>query len=829
MFVVVLLAIATTCQGAALDRVKRDAIVGKMDKTFDFLGVHMGLKYKDAAQPLKGGKIQLKVDDLKKIFPQAQSNKVEVDAEFDGGVAKDDGLFKMVVHYSMVHSDGEGEEKGEAMIERKQTGDVWTTTIKTSASPFGGKTIIPQAINNLEIMVESDRQTKLHAKYVNPTKNRDMHINIDRVPGQSLHLEIVNGDRKHDLTFKVGDLNFRKMDGIFNVAVEGTSLGEAVKGELKGSRNKGVQVLQFELEKGNKKYIQIETKIKMDGLNIEARTKYAVLGGTIAGKVLLKLENGVFNFKNTDSTSDKSVEMTVKLVPGKSLDIEGKKNGESMWTYKTRRNTQSSAAKFEMTLDTEMTLSSNSMVYKFLSAKYPYGAFNTRNNKVKIFVDKKNKNLLAPKFKVEVHLQKDGAKVVDLTADTTGSPYVFKLTAPNFFNRWGISQPSIDVTVDHKIGSSLVIDANILGGLQLEGKRGDNAKNGRDVSLMVKKGGVQMFKITWSTEKINNKKEFKFILHDTLEVNPESILYKNFISQYKILTPFTSRTGEFEIYVNKKGKNLLLNKFYAKGKVMKDGNKALDLLVTTDEKPYKFELFAPALLDKIKPGITEAKISVDHNPGQSLEIKTNFEKFTGLKIYKTGSGNERKVELNGKELIMGDYTLTDNSFSTKITVGDDFLEPKITWKGKLPQTKEEAEAFMLENNIQVKVTGSKRNLDLNLNWKMTKPDFNFGTPENGKISLNAKGNNPRWGDYSLSRDINWKAENKVIELNLKGMAQFAKGGLATSTPIETAVNFKVLVDKKDLIGKFMKKINGKEYSIEFPEGSGVMPKIVWGQ
>ena len=223
--------------------------------------------------------------------------------------------------------------------------------------------------------------------------------------------------------------------------------------------------------------------------------------------------------------------------------------------------------------------------------------------------------------------------------------------------------------------------------------------------------------------------------------------------------------------------------------------------------------------------MTEAKISVEHNLGESLEIKTNFEKFTGLKIYKTGSGNERKVELNGKEMIMGDYTLTDNSFSTKITVGDDFLEPKITWEGKLPQTKEEVEAFMLKNNIQVKVTGSKRNLDLNLNWKMTKPDFNFGTPENGKISLNAKGSNPRWGDYFLSRDINWKAENKIIEVNWTGMAQFAQGTLATATPIETSFKFKVLLDKTDLIGKFMKKINGKEYSIEFPEGSGVMPKI----
>merc|ERR1711970_300171 len=380
-----------------------------------------------------------------------------------------------------------------------------------------------------------------------------------------------------------------------------------------------------------KKYIQIDTKIKMGkNLNIEARTKYAVLGGKIAGKVLLKLENGVFNFENTDSTSKESVALTAKYVEGKSLEIEGKKNGESMWTYKTNRSTNNNNKVFEMTLDTEMTLSSNSKVYKFLSEKYPYGAFTTRSTRVTIFVNKKNKNLLTPKFKIDIQIQKDGEEVVDLTADTTGSPYVFKLTAPNFFKRWGIEQPSIDITVDHKIGSSLLIDANILGGLHLEGKRGDNAKNGRDVSLMVQKGNVQMFKITWSTEKVNNGKEFKFILHDTLDVNPESILYKNIFSQYKILTPFTSRTGEFEIYVNKKDKNLVLNKFYAKGKVMKDGAKALDLLLTTNETPYKFELFAPALLDKL-------------NPGQSLEIKTNFEKFTGLKIYKTGSGNERKV------------------------------------------------------------------------------------------------------------------------------------------------------------------------------------------
>ena len=108
---------------------------------------------------------------------------------------------------------------------------------------------------------------------------------------------------------------------------------------------------------------------------------------------------------------------------------------------------------------------------------------------------------------------------------------------------------------------------------------------------------------------------------------------------------------------------------------MKNGNKALELPNTTNEQPYKLELFAPAVLGNIKPGMTQAKISVVHNPGQSLEMKTNVQTFTGFKIYKTGSGNECKVQLNGKELVMGDYTLTDSSFTTNVTVGDDYLEP----------------------------------------------------------------------------------------------------------------------------------------------------------
>ena len=808
---------------------KRDAMAGKLDRSFDLFGVHVGLKYKDATNPLKGGNLHIKVDDLKAIFKKAHSNKVDVDIDFDGGANTKDGIFKLLVKYLMVHSDGDGTEKGQLLLERSHAGDMWTTVLKTTASPIGGKPLIPAAISNMEVKLESDRKTKFHAMYVNPNKDRDLHLNVVRVPGKSAHVVITNGARKHDLTFKVGDIDFKSLDGVFNIDVEGTSLGDPVKGFIKGDKSAKGHSVQVNLEKGNKKLLQLDSKIRVDmaAMKIEAKTKYALLG-KISGSLIMKFDQGTFTLKNTDNAK-KTMELIITVIPGQSLSIEGKKDGQSMWTYKTKRTTKRGGGVFEMTLETDMTLNSASEIHKFLTKRYPYGAFNTRHNNLHLFVDKNNWNKLAPKFKVDVHLEKDGAKAVDLTLDTTTSPYKFQLVAPNFFKRWGISQPSLDVTVAHQIGTSLIIDANILGGLHLEATRGDNAKGGRDISVLAKKGGVQMFKLTISTEKINNANEFKFILHDTFDVNTDSVFYKNLISKYRFLTPFTSRTGELEFYINKQERNVLLRKFYLKGKVMKDGAKAAEVLLTTNEKPYKFDLFAPALLTHIKSGMTEAKISVEHTPGTLLNVVTNFEKFKGFKISKTGSGNQREIEVNGKKLATGDYKLTDNSFSTKITLGSDWIEPKITWEGKLPNSQAEAEAFFLKNNIQVHVTGSKRNLDLSLNWKMTKPDFNFGTPENGKLSLNAKGHNPRWGDYSLSRDLNWSIANKVVEVNLTGSAQFAKGLLATATPIETLFKFKVLLDQKDLIGKFMKKVNGKEYSIDFPQGSGAMPRIIMGQ
>ena len=123
---------------------ERVSMASMLDHSFDLFGVHMGLKYKDAANPLKGGNLHIKVDDLKAIFKKAHSNKVDVDIDFDGGADTKDGIFKLLVNYLMVHSDGDGTEKGQFLLENSAYFDNigggypfnHTYVLKTTASPL---------------------------------------------------------------------------------------------------------------------------------------------------------------------------------------------------------------------------------------------------------------------------------------------------------------------------------------------------------------------------------------------------------------------------------------------------------------------------------------------------------------------------------------------------------------------------------------------------------------------------------------------------------------------------------------------------------------------
>jgi len=468
---------------------------------------------------------------------------VELDVDFEGVKVMDDGLFKLAVHYSMVH--GHGKEAGDLMIERKHEGDLYTTTLKTTAVPFV-RPIISTIISNLEIKLESDRKTKLNLVFV----SRDFgtqQVNIRKISDKSLNIVVTSkailvadltfkvddlnlnnddnddddddsdgakddyvdddnddddgddgdddDDDDDDLIYKVDDLNMNNFDGIFNILVEGTVFTYKrahakkipVRVNFTGSKNKSGRVVRLNIELFNQEWIMLDANIKKTIKGFDAKIKYK------------------FPF---------------------------------LWSI----------------------VQGNALV----------------------------------------------------SGDTSVSPHVFILK----LNDEMLTRNSpVDIIVHHVIGSSLVIDVKggTFDGLHLECKHSNNTKNGRDVSLLLKAREVQVLKTTWSTERINNADEFKFILHDTIDVYPGSFPTELF-EQYG-LQPFKSRTGEFEFYVDKKERNGLLNKFYAKGRVMKDEEKVFGLLVKAIESPYIFELFAPHIF-----GLNIGKKEMITLPGKNNSI-----------------------------------------------------------------------------------------------------------------------------------------------------------------------------------------------------------------
>merc|ERR1739848_667918 len=323
--------------------------------------------------------------------------------------------------------------------------------------------------------------TKLNAKYINPTRNRNIVLHVVRVPGESINLELVSGDKKFELNLSVKDFDLRKADGNFEFKATGSTPAGPFEGFVQGVNDNGTYKVKIEFNKGGKKLLQISTQNKIDLANqrFSTKLKWSLMGGASQGEMKIQFANSELNTKV--KVGDVDLEFRAKIIPGELADIEGKKNGVSMWTYKSKRTTVSDGDKFQLDMETDMTLSSDSMIHSFLDKYYPYGA-----------------------FKIVVELDKEGKRVVDILADTTAKPYKFFMEAPNVFQRWGYPEKTIDITIDHVIGSSLVIDANFAGGLHLEAKRGPNAKGGRDIAVLTKRAGKQMMKLDVSTSKVWN-------------------------------------------------------------------------------------------------------------------------------------------------------------------------------------------------------------------------------------------------------------------------------------------------------------------------------------
>merc|ERR1711878_169210 len=99
--------------------------------------------------------------------------------------------------------------------------------------------------------------------------------------------------------------------------------------------------------------------------------------------------------------------------------------------------------------------------------------------------------------------------------------------------RWNIRYDKIEGQMHHDIGKSLKITTNIGGGIEIEGQRADNSKGGRDIHILTKKAGKQMMKVDISTEKQINDDQILIKLHDSVELDTDSALYRRLVNNYR--------------------------------------------------------------------------------------------------------------------------------------------------------------------------------------------------------------------------------------------------------------------------------------------------------
>jgi len=505
MNLVLLIMSITGAKGASI--VKSEAILGKLGIFLDLLGIHLGIKYKDPADRTKGAEIRMAIDDMKRLFPSAVA-AIDVYANLDNGGSKRDGLFNLSIKFKLTHEYNDGDMTGSLVASRKQVGELWVTEIKTQTNPVSFAPILPAAFSNLDFKVETDRQTRLSLSYVNPFKGKGRDLLLDlfgralqifatRVPGKEAKIVVVkNGVVACELNFIVKNLDLRNLDGNFEVQVQGTAGGAAIEGAIKGEAKANGNRIMIEFEKENRKVVQIDFKIKnVSPSYFETKTKYSLHGGARKGILRLKFDNNQLHIENELLDPNEKLELRVKVIPGQTFELEGKKNGEQMWSFKTIMTTINTAEKFEMNVTTDVTLNNKS--------NRRNGAFNVRKNTLKVFIDRKNRNLLLPKFLVDLKLYKEGDEVHILTMDTRNNPYNLLLVArvtPNVFNR-NIPLDKIEATLAHDIGKSLAFKSNVAGGYEIDARIGDNANGSSDIHIFKKVAGKQMMKVDISTEK----------------------------------------------------------------------------------------------------------------------------------------------------------------------------------------------------------------------------------------------------------------------------------------------------------------------------------------
>jgi len=829
-------------------RAKRDTSpTGFQVYALPFIGAEVGIKF-SAVPPMHGqhvgtgGEAYLHINDLQSLVPQAQSKMVKLHAKFEPVGPRYANWFKTFnfeINYELEHKTGHGTEEGSFKVSSSRLGETSSTlrkifNVKSETVPFVPlpfvltpfNPIIPDSISNVDFEVsmhydDDPYEGDFSGRLINSETGTDFRWKFAlEYPAYDTYKIIVTiGDVTNTLEFA------RKAKGeLETVDIKANIMGSQFTGKILvkpiQSYNQGIQYVA-DIKKGTDTILKLSCKLLGPPMAWNRmRLKYTM---EHAGTGLIEA------LRESDKVTITLGTYKVLVWPHLPSDfrVDVFKNNVKMFHYQFNKEVDMNPGTYELILASNMTVNPTSKLHALLASS-PVGAFQQRRNKFKIFIEKNSRNFIFPssKFRIELENERDGVRLVDVKADTVGSPCRFSVSIPKLFEVLAIAENPVTLTFDHQTANSqrsLVIETNFAGGMKLDASETKSIiTQGRIINIEATAAGTRMWKYFGVTEKENDADKLRLKLESDFELNPQSMLYNFVVSKYKVLTPFSKRHSELEFFWDKKNKNALLNKFYAKAKVEKDSITVADMLISTNIVPYKLHVFLPSVLGKLRPGWTQIDVDLAHSPGTSLEMKVNHPgaRFRGFKIAKTGNGNERVVEWDGRTLGTGDYVLTGRMFRTTTTLANGkSLTTTVGWHGD----------SYLNNAVALELAvDSANSLSINSTWKLNKlPDLDLSTPEDGRLNLAVQGQSAKWGDFRINRKVEFSSAARKISLDLSGDSVFSSEALATYSPIATEVKLAFDVDKADLVGKLKKVMAGKEYSVEFQPGLA-MPIIRMG-
>merc|ERR1711914_29669 len=425
-----------------MSRVKRSAY----DKAFNFnaMGVAVGIDYKDPNNKLKGGKLDLNIDNLKRLVPMAKSEKVKVSFNFDGGASTTDGLFEMTVDYELNHKN---KEVGQFKIVRSKAGKEYHTVAELI--PKSGAEKIFSAF---KIDLKSDRNTYVKGTY---NSQRFGNYNITGVRDSAEHTINVKVDKDGaKLATAVLDADYSAT--LYGFKDDLTYVGTGnVKIDLNGPPD--FSNINFEVKLNDKTVLATKTRTKITKDQVKAEMRYVGMGHIKEGKVKFAInKKGSFMFQYLPKEGldlkinvDRAVNGDVTTWKGLAT-----RNNEEYLKYDNKITRKATAAAYTIDADSKFHVSEKSKLYPVFCN---YGCFNDRTMTARIYVDKAKPY----KFTADIHLKKDNEEVLTIEMNTRNSPYVFKIFAPRILPKiLPTKRESIEFSADHKPGQYIKVTSN---------------------------------------------------------------------------------------------------------------------------------------------------------------------------------------------------------------------------------------------------------------------------------------------------------------------------------------------------------------------------------